>query len=100
MKRLYAATQHIEVIFAHDIENEGNLHRQAEHFLREEASINYQNVVSIEEIKSLDEIPNGWNDDHSIIWGMPVGEEISPKAFLLASDPEFKIYLRLKEKFE
>lgn len=97
MKKVYYAKKEIDVVFLSDKEGFA-LEKEANKFLIEESKNHKISPLLIKELKTVSDVPNDWRD--ALIWGSDEEEDLSVAEALSDPDPEYKEYLRLKEKYE
>jgi len=96
-KKIYYAKETIEVVFVSNYElNTKLLRHDASKFISEESKNCHEGKLSIIEVKSINDIPKEWY--RSLIWGTP--DDVDMTAVEYLEDPEYKVYLKLKEKFD
>jgi len=94
MKLYHVIRQKSETMFVSNTKGD-SLKIEAESFLAEENKYK-KNLLTIIEVTDPDQIPEDWRKGN-LVWGME--EEVTPSDFLKERNPEYKEYLRLKEKF-
>lgn len=100
MKKLYLAKQTNTVMFVSDLDDPNFLTGRAKLFLKEEEKNCASVPIDVQEVTSLEQIPNEWSHDN-LLWG--TDEEITAHGFLnLKSENSrsYQEYLRLKAIFE
>lgn len=106
MKKLYYAVLSplapLDVVFVSDYDlTDYSLQIKAKNAFREQERENARLYdYKIIEPKSLEEIPKEWHN--AVVYGQKEEEEeLTPEIYFDKSkDPEYEIYLRLKEKFK
>lgn len=80
MKKLYVVS--VDVVFAAE---ENDVSESAMHALKQQCC-DYSDCLTkdirIDEITSFGDIPPTWDNDHSYIFGVPEGEDITAEEFL------------------
>jgi hypothetical protein len=101
MKKIYYVQKIVDAVFLCDAK-ENRIISEADRFIVEEAKNRVPNRFLIKEVKSKEDIPEGWHN--SLIWGTEDDEDLTVMEALhklvLSKDSEYKEYLRLKAKFE
>lgn len=100
-KRLYIATRTHEVVFISSEKGKTSVKDEAEGYLEEQDKY-FDPPVVVKEITSKAEIPEGWQEDHALIWGSD--DELTAEQFLdsqrsAKTKEEYEEFLRLKAKF-
>lgn len=95
--KLYLASRDVMFISSHS--NPGDIENDAHCFLKEEIS-NCREHYEVKQICDIKDVPEKWQE--AFVWGC--NEDLTPIDFLvrgdIKNDPDYKTYLRLKEKFE
>src|ERR1700677_4466007 len=96
-KKLYFGTDTSDVLFISELTNPGMLANVAHRYLNDRGCV--PGAIRIEEITEIQNIPREWRGPGNTLFG--ADEAMTAEEFLTKqNDPDYKLYLQLKKKFE